>query len=132
MEQEKNYEVVGIDVSKDKLDVALLRDAGKFRDKVLAHSRKGFEEMLAWLAKHGVSRAHICMEATGAYWEDVAEFLADAGFQVSLVNPLLIRKFGESLGERSKTDRLDARVIARFCAERQPERWQAPSKAVRG
>src|SRR5690606_30611525 len=38
----------------------------------------------------------------------------------------------ESLGERSKTDKIDARVIARFCAERDPESWQAPSKVVRG
>ena len=124
--------MVGIDVSKKKLDVALLREQGKFRDKVIANDRKGFLELAAWLAKQGVIKAHICMEATGAYWEDLAEFLVDAGFEVSVVNPLLIRKFGESLGERSKTDKLDARVIAKFCAERAPELWRAPSKAVRG
>lgn len=132
MPQENKVDMVGIDVSKEKLDVALLREQGKFRDKVIANNRKGFLELAAWLAKQGVAQAHICMEATGAYWEDLAEFLADTGFKVSVVNPLLIRKFGESLGERSKTDRLDARVIAKFCAERAPERWQAPSKAVRG
>ena len=132
MAQEKKVDMVGIDVSKEKLDVALLRDQGKFRDKVLANARKGFVELAAWFAKQGVTQAHICMEATGAYWEDLAEFLVYAGFEVSVVNPVLIRKFAESLGERSKTDRLDARVIARFCAERAPERWQAPSKAVRG
>jgi transposase len=131
MEQEKIARV-GIDVSKDKLDVALMREAGKFRDKVVGNSRKGFDELVAWLARQGAATAHICMEATGAYWEELAEFLADAGFKVSVVNPALIRKFAESLGERSKTDRLDARVIARFCAEREPERWQAPSKSVRG
>ncbi|MDB5858256.1 MAG: family transposase [Ramlibacter sp.] len=132
MAQEKKVDKVGIDVSKAKLDVALLREQGEFRDKIIANSRKGFAELAAWLAKHGVTQAHICMEATGAYWEALAEFLVDAGFEVSVVNPVLIRKFGESLGERSKTDRLDARVIARFCAERDPPRWQAPSKAVRG
>lgn len=131
MEQEKKPKV-GIDVSKEKLDIALLRESGKFRDKVVANNRKGFEELRAWLAKHGVLSAHICMEATGAYWEELAEFLVDAGFEVSVVNPLLIRKYSESLGERSKTDKIDARVIARFCAERHPEQWQAPSKAVRG
>lgn len=132
MAQEEQVDKVGVDVSKEKLDVALLRAQGKFRDKVIANSRKGFLELAAWLAKQGVTQAHICMEATGPYWEDLAEFLVDAGFQVSVVNPMLIKKFGESLGERSKTDRLDARVIARFCAERAPERWQAPSKAIRG
>jgi transposase len=132
MAQEKQLDEIGVDVSKEKLDVALLREQGKFRDKVIANSRKGFLDLVAWLAKQGVTQAHICMEATGAYWEDLAEFLVDAGFEVSVVNPVLIKKFGESLGERSKTDRLDARVIARFCAERAPQRWQAPSKAVRG
>ena len=132
MAQENKVDNVGIDVSKEKLDVALLREQGKFRDKVIANSRKGFQELAAWLAKQGVTQAHICMEATGAYWEELAEFLVDAGFEVSVMNPALIKKFGESLGERSKTDRIDARVIARFCAERCPERWQAPSKAVRG
>lgn len=132
MVQEKMLDMVGVDVSKEKLDVALLRDQGKFRDKVVANSRKGFLELAAWLAKQGITRAHVCMEATGAYWEDLAEFLVDSGFEVSVVNPLLIKKFGESLGERSKTDRIDARVIAKFCAERAPQLWQAPSKAVRG
>jgi transposase len=132
MEQEKKLSPVGVDISKGKLDVALLRHDGKFRDKVVVNSRKGFEELAAWLAKQGVTHAHICMEATGSYWEDLAEFLADAGFTVSVVNPALIKKYGESLGERNKTDSIDARVIARFCAERTPERWQAPSKAVRG
>ncbi|MBC5786411.1 IS110 family transposase [Ramlibacter sp. USB13] len=132
MAQEKKLDTIGIDVSKEKLDVALLREQGKFRDKVVANSRKGFQELAAWLAKQDVTKAHVCMEATGAYWEDLAEFLVDAGFEVSVVNPLLIRKFGESLGERSKTDKLDARVIAKFCAQRVPERWQAPSKAIRG
>ena len=132
MEQDKNLASVGIDVSKDKLDVALLRAPGKFRDKVVGNNRKGFEELRAWLAKHGITQAHICMEATGSYWEELAEFLADAGFAVSVVNPMLVKKYGESLGERNKTDRVDARVIAKFCAERVPQRWQAPSKAMRG
>jgi transposase len=131
MEQEKDLAHVGVDVSKAKLDVALPRPGGKFRDKVLANNRKGFAEMVAWLAKHGVTSAHICMEATGAYWEELAEFLSDAGFQVSVVNPAHIKSFGESLGARSKTDKADARVIARFCAERRPALWQAPSPAVR-
>lgn len=131
MEQEKKLQMVGIDVSKEKLDVALMRESGKFRDKVISNTRKGFEELLVWLAKQGVTYAHVCMEATGAYWEEVAEFLVDAGFQVSVVNPALVRKYSESLGERNKTDKIDARVIARYCAERQPECWQAPSKAVR-
>lgn len=131
MEQEKELAAIGVDVSKAKLDVALALPGGKFRDKVVANSRKGFAEMVAWLAKHGVSSAHVCMEATGAYWEELAEHLADAGFEVSVVNPAHIKSYGESLGSRSKTDKADARVIAQFCRERRPARWQAPAPAVR-
>jgi transposase len=132
MEQEKQQlAAIGVDVSKAKLDVALPLPGGKFRDKVVANSRKGFAEMVAWLAKQGVTTGHVCMEATGAYWEEFAEYLADAGFKVSVVNPAHIKSYGESLGSRSKTDKVDARVIARFCAERRPAFWQAPSPAVR-
>lgn len=131
MKQENELAPVGVDVSKAKLDVALLLPGDKFRDKVVANSRKGYAELVAWLARHGVSSAHICMEATGAYWEEFAEFLADAGFQVSVVNPAHIKSYGESLGARSKTDKADARVIARFCGERDPAPWQAPAPAVR-
>jgi len=131
MEQEKKLAAVGVDVSKAKLDVALALPGGKFRDKVVANSRKGFAEFAAWLVKHGASSAHVCMEATGAYWEELAEFLVDAGFTVSVINPAHIKSYGESLGARNKTDKADARVIALFCAERRPVSWQAPSKAVR-
>jgi transposase len=131
MEQEKTLPPVGVDVSKAKLDVALAVAPGKFRDKVVANTRKGFAELVAWLAKHGVTSAHVCMEATGSYWEELAEYLSDAGFKVSVVNPAHIKAYGASMGARNKTDKADARVIAQFCAERQPQAWQAPSRAVR-
>lgn len=131
MEQEKKLPCVGVDVSKAKLDVTLVLAGGKFRDKVVANSRKGFAEMVAWLAKHGVTGAHVCMEATGVYWEELAEYLGDASFEVSVVNPAHIKSYGESRGTRSKTDKVDARVIALFCQERRPPRWQAPSLPVR-
>lgn len=96
MEQERNpraaseqarQDVVGIDVAKAKLDVALKQPKGKWKTKVVDNTCAGFEQLRAWLAKHGVSCAHVCMEATGIYWERVAEDLADHGFAVSVVNP---------------------------------------------
>lgn len=130
MEEEKDLPEVGIDVSKAKLDVALLQE-GKFRDKVVSNSRAGFAQLVQWLAKQGVARAHVCMEATGSYWEELAEHLVDAGFTVSVVNPAHVKAYGQSRGARNKTDKADARVIAQFCAERRPEPWRAPSRAVR-
>ena len=67
------------------------------------------------------------MEATSIYWEAIAEYLVNAGHTVSVVNPFQIKSFGQSCLMRSKTDKIDARLIARFCAERHPAPWQAPS-----
>jgi transposase len=122
---------VGIDVAKAKLDVALRLPAGKWRNKVVANTAAGFQELRSWFIKHGVSCAHVCMEATGVYWEAVASDLADHGFAVSVVNPAQIKAFGGSMGVRTKTDSVDAKVIAEFCFARDPAIWQPPSKSVR-
>jgi transposase len=123
--------IVGIDVAKAKLDVALRQPAGKWRNKVVANNAAGFAELRAWLAKHGVTKAHVCMEATGVYWELVAQDLCDHGFEVSVVNPAQIKACAGVLGVRSKTDQVDARLIAEFCAMRAPALWQPPSRAIR-
>ena len=76
MEQESNPRaasaqareaIVGIDVAKAKLDIALKQPKGKWKTKVVDNTPSGFEQLRAWLAKHGVSCAHVCMEATGRY-----------------------------------------------------------------
>ncbi len=130
MEQEKSH-AVGIDVSKAKLDLALKLPAGKWKTKVVANTAIGFEELRAWLAKHGAGNAHVCMEATGVYWEAVATDLADNGFQVSVINPAQIKAFGAAQGVRTKTDAVDARVIADFCAMHVPPAWRPAAKSVR-
>lgn len=123
--------IVGIDVSKAKLDIALRQPAGKWRNKVVANSAAGFAELRGWLAKQTVTCAHVCMEATGVYWERLAQDLADHGFAVSVVNPAQIKACAGVLGVRSKTDQLDAKLIAEFCAMRNPALWQPPSLAIR-
>lgn len=123
--------IVGVDVAKAKLDVALRLPAGKWKTKVVANSPAGFAELRAWLAKHGVLCAHVCMEATGVYWEGLAEDLADHGFAVSVVNPAQIKSYAGALGVRSKTDAVDAKVIGEFCASANPRLWLAPAKSVR-
>ena len=123
--------ILGIDVSKAKLDVALRRPDGKWRCKVVENTSAGFGVLRDWLASHGVSQVHVCLEATGTYWEAVAEYLADAGHTVSVVNPAQIKAFGGAGLTRSKTDRVDARLIADFCAAQRPLPWQAPPASVR-
>jgi transposase len=118
---------LGIDVAKAKLDCALRLPNGKFRSKVIANSGDGFTQLIDWLASHQATSVHACMEATGIYWEAVAQFLTTAGVTVSVVNPAQIKAYAASRLTRSKTDAVDARLIADFCAERQPAPWQAPS-----
>jgi transposase len=123
--------IVAMDIAKAKMDVALKLPAGKWKTKVVANSPAGFVELRSWLAKHGVTCAHVCMEATGIYWERVAEDLADHGFEVSVVNPAQIKAFAGALGVRTKTDAVDAKVIAEFCATAAPRLWVPLAKNVR-
>ena len=125
---------LGIDVSKLKLDVALLSADGKFKSKVFGNDSGGHAALLEWIDEHvpaGRTTVHACMESTGVYHEGVANELFDAGVRVSIVNPMLVKRFAESEGLRAKTDRVDAKALARFARERQPEAWEAPSKGVR-
>jgi transposase len=123
--------VVGIDVAKEKLDVALRLANGKWRSKVVANGPQGFSALVEWLAKQDVHHAHVCMEATGSYWEAVATHLSDAGFNVSVVNPAQVRSHGGASGIRTKTDLVDAKLIGDFCHKHAPAAWQPPSRAVR-
>ena len=118
---------LGIDVAKAKLDCALRLPDGKYRNKVVNNNASGFATLLEWLQKHGGASAHVCMEATGVYWEEAAIYLAAQGLPVSVVNPAQIKAFGASRLVRTKTDRVDAQLIAAFCFERSPALWQAPS-----
>lgn len=125
---------LGIDVSKAKLDCSLLDTrTGKRKSKSVDNTTAGVTALLAWLSKHGVSvkSVHVVMEPTGVYHEAAALALTDADITVSLVNPLHLRRYAQSLGTLSKNDATDAVVLARFGKERQPEPWQPPSLKVR-
>lgn len=124
---------LGIDVGKAKLDCALRLPDGRFRQKVVPNTAAGFAVLDAWLNQHAVpagAALHVCLEATGVYWEAVATHLAAASRLVSVINPAQIKAFGASRLVRTKTDRVDARLIAQFCQERQPAPWQAPPAKV--
>jgi transposase len=123
--------ILGIDVAKAKLDTALRLPTGKYRSKVIPNTPDGFSALSEWLRRHGADSVHACMEATGVYHEPVAEFLADAGHTVSVVNPARIKAFGAASMIRTKTDKKDARLIAQFCAEKRPSAWEPPSETLR-
>lgn len=114
--------VLGIDISKKKLDACLM-----FSDRALTkkfdNTDNGFKLLGGWLSSLHIEKVHACLEATGKYSEAVAEFLHGSGHRVSVVNPLRIKGFAKSDLRRNKTDSADARTIAEFCLAKNPEDW---------
>jgi transposase len=123
--------LLGIDVSKKKLDCALVV-GDKVLDKTCDNSPAGFKQLGEWLAKRNVERVHACMEATGGYEEAAARALFAAGHVVSVINPARIHAFGAQRLTRTKTDRIDARLIAEYARRNYQdlEAWQPPPKEL--
>jgi transposase len=124
-------DVLGIDVSKHKFQVALLREGGKVKSHTFANAQSGFSQLLEWLVKQHADGVRACMESTGGYGEALALYLHDRGHAVSIVNPSCIKAFAGSELLRTKTDSSDAALIARFCLAQSPEVWHPPSPSER-
>jgi transposase len=123
--------VLGIDVSKDKFDVAVQWANGRTQSRVFANSEAGFQRFRVWLERLGGGQGHACLESTGTYGLALAEFLHGQGHRVSVVNPACVKAFADSELSRAKTDRVDAKLIARFCAAMKPKPWQPPAPEIR-
>lgn len=121
---------LGIDVAKGKFDVVLLRADGKRRWRTFANRAEGFAALLGWLDKQQALPVLACLEATGTYGLALATFLYEAGQPVSVVNPACIKAFSGSELNRTKTDKVDAGLIARFCRALRPALWQPPAPEV--
>jgi len=119
--------VVGIDVSKDRLDVAV-RPTGE--GCVFKRTAAGIEDLVTWLKT--LSPALVAIEATGGFETVVASGLASAGLPVVVVNPAQVRAFAMALGKRAKTDPIDAAVIAHFAAATKPQLRQLPDEMTKG
>ena len=110
---------VGIDVSKGKSTVAIMRPFGEVIAEPfeVSHTDTELRKLACFLEKlPGETR--IVMEYTGSYWQPIAKVLHDAGFFVSAVNALLIYKYGNNSIRKGKTDKLDAVKIANYCLDR--------------
>ena len=123
-------EILGIDVGKHEMHAVLLQHE-RSTSKSVANSAAGFKQLQGWLRNRRVERVHACLEATGGWSEDLALVLHEAGHVVSLVNPSRIKSFARSEMLRTKTDLIDAALIARFCRMHAPEPWTPPALEVR-
>jgi transposase len=121
------YPVLGIDVAKATLAVALQTSPQHTATGSFANTPAGFVQLQRWLVKRSPQPVHVCLEATGRYGQAVAQALVAAGHRVSIVNPRRIYAYGQSQLKRSKTDKLDAQLIAHFCATQVPEPWTPPT-----
>ena len=117
--------VVGIDVSKERLDVHVLPSEEAW---AVSRDADGLAELCRRLADlSGV----VALEATGGYESIVAASLSSAGLPLVVVNPAQVRAFAKALGQRAKTDPIDARVIARFAEATKPMVRPLPDQATR-
>lgn len=118
---------LGIDIAKEKFDIYLTCD-GESWAGTFENNEEGFKQLRKWLKKRKVKQLHACLEATGRYGEAVAKFLYQQGYAVSMVNPKVISNYAQVQMQRNKTDKLDARLIARYVEREQPDLWEPISE----
>lgn len=127
---------IGIDVSKQKLDVALLLDPEtlKKRTKIFTNRPEGYQQLVAWCGKHAQlepGQLHAVLEATGPYHEAVATALYEAGVTVSVCNPKRIKDFAKAMGIKAKNDAMDAFTIARYGVAADLRTWAPDPPEIR-
>ena len=125
MEPTAQPTIVGIDVSKDRLDVAIVPHGEAF---FVTRDAAGIDDLAARLLP--LAPAAVALEATGGYESIVAASLSGAGLPVLVLNPAQIRAFAKAIGQRAKTDPIDARLIATFVLATNPPIRPLPDEAM--
>lgn len=115
----KNKEFIGIDISKDNLDVYNGSCYYQFKNNV-----SGFKRLLRLISKH----SHCVMEATGYYHVRLAYFLLDSGISVSVENPLKVKRYIQMQLSKVKTDKSDAKKLYAYGLSQNPALWKGESK----
>ncbi len=116
---------VGIDVSKDKLDVKIL-PSGEFHE--IPNDKKGVKKLVKILTP--LSPELIVIEPTGGHEKIAYHTLSKEGFKVALVNPRRVRSFATALNQLAKTDKIDAEVLAKFAIAIKPPVRAIPEKTI--
>lgn len=118
------HSFAGIDVSARELTVALLQADQKAQLSTFEQTPAGHKALAKYLKKRKVQQ--VVMEATGIYYLDAAMTLHAAGLRVSVINPRSAHNFARTVLENSKTDRIDAVLLARYGQCMSPKPWQPP------
>jgi transposase len=120
--------IVGIDTSKDFFDATAIEEDNVIFQKQFSNDVKGFNLFLRAVRNNPVEL--VCIEATGPYHLRFALFLEENNLNVSVVNPLVIKRYAQMKMSRAKTDKKDAYLIAFYAKEQKPEIWKTPSELL--
>lgn len=121
------WSTVGIDVSKNHLDVAIRWQDGRWLHQQFAYTPSGQQQIVDWLQSHEVVGSWVCLEATGRYSLPIATTLHQAGYRICLEAPYRTKHFAKSLMTRQKTDKVDAHLLAQYVAVMTPREWSPPT-----
>lgn len=129
---------VGVDISKDDFKVCFYCFEANGRkyikgSRTFKNTAAGFKEFLKWIEKKRIKdlEVHITLEATGVYYENLTHFLHSKGYFVSVVLPNQSKAYAQSLGLKTKTDKVDAQMLGQMGLERDLRRWQPTSTQIR-
>lgn len=117
---------VGIDVSKETIDLAYLESINQWKWRKINNKVDDFRKFFKTIP----TEAHCVMEATGPYYLLLACFLYENGYKVSVVNPLVIKRYSQMKMRRTKTDKADAKLIAEYASEQNPDLWKPAAKVI--
>lgn len=127
---------VGVDVSKDSLDLNLRVLDKNFATQSVAskkfeNTHKAFERIVDWVKNHMLEGTDVSftLEFTGVYYEEFAYYLVGVGITVYMVIPSKAKRYVESLSKSSKTDKLDAKALSQMGLERQLKAWEPISES---
>jgi transposase len=122
---------LGLDIAKLKFNACLIKEGGTLKHKVFPNTETGFEPLGEGLLRQGVERVDACLEATGTDGEARSLLLHEAGHSVSVINPAALKALAGSRLARTKTDRVEAELIAHCCLSQAPPAWTPLPAAVR-
>lgn len=114
---------IGIDISKQTFDVCFLNN-GKWIHQVFENKTTGFKKLQKILSTEDWA----VMEASGTYYLPLAEYLHGIGIKLSVVNPLVIKRFSQTNLYRAKTDKKDAKTIAEYAEKYELKKWNPESE----
>jgi len=138
MEAHVLKQALGIDVAKDSLSLCLGTLKPDLEKEFIAmgevaNDSSGFQKISDYLTKGNIQKQKlvVVMEATGIYHEALAVYLHQQGFTISIMQSGRVKRYAQSLEQRSKTDALDSRMLAMLGCERKLTNWSPPDKTFR-